>query len=130
METKKLEKIINKITEFNNQRGWHPSPQDIAKSVVIEAAELLEHFQWDGGKNPPEDSKLDGKDLKEIKFEVADVFWYLIIFCHETGIDFAEALELKYAHNEEKYPAKMFAGHQNDEFYFAQKKKYRQLKNK
>jgi len=117
---------MTKIIGFNHLRGWHPLPQDIAKSIVIEAAELLEHFQWDGGKNPVDKSKLDGKNITEIKFEVADVFWYLTIFCHETGIDIVDALEQKYKHNEEKYPEKMFAGKNNDEFYYAQKKKYRQ----
>lgn len=128
MNSDKLAQIIDRITEFNNARGWHPSPQDIAKSVVIEAAELLEHFQWDGGHNPPEDSKLQGKDLKEIKYEVADVMWYLINFCHETGIDIVDALEMKYKHNEEKYPAKMFNGKHNSEFYYSQKHKYREAK--
>jgi NTP pyrophosphatase (non-canonical NTP hydrolase) len=128
MDEKRLKVIMDKALEFNHIRGWHPTPQDIAKSVVIEAAELLEHFQWDGGKNPPEESKLAGKDLLEIKYEVADVFWYLINFCNETGIDLAEALELKYAHNEEKYPAKKIVEQSNNDYYFSQKKKYRQIK--
>lgn len=127
MDTKKLKQIITKIIEFNHLRGWHPAPQDIAKSVVIESAELLEHFQWDGRSASP-DKPLEGKDVKEIKYEVADVFWYLINFCHETGIDITEALEMKYEHNQEKYPAAAFSGKHNEEFYYSQKKKYRQAK--
>lgn len=127
MDILRLEKIINKIYEFNNVRGWHPTPQDNAKSVVIEAAELLEHFQWDGEKATSK-NKLEGKDIKEIKYEVADVLWYLLSFCKETDIDITEALELKYIHNEEKYPVEMIKGHDGRELYFAQKKKYRQLK--
>jgi len=123
MDAAKLDDLIKKITIFNDTRGWKPVPQDIAKSIVLESAELLEHFQWDGGK-----TDLEGKDLKEIKYEVADVFWYLIIFCHRSGIDLAEAVEMKMVHNEEKYPLEMFAGKHNHDFYISQKKKYRQQK--
>ena len=127
MDIVRFEKIINKTYEYNNARGWHPTPQDIAKSIVIEGAELLEHFQWDSEKILTE-NKLEGKDLKEIKYEVADVLWYLLSFCKETNIDIAEALELKYIHNEEKYPVEMIKGQNGRELYFAQKKKYRQDK--
>lgn len=130
MDTKRFKQIITKVIEFNNIRGWHPSPQDIAKSIVIESAELLEHFQWDGGKTPPETSKLAGKDLLEIKYEVADIMWYLTHFCHETGIDLVEALELKHHHNQIKYPAEMFANQKNESFYYSQKQKYRLAKKR
>jgi len=125
MNSKKLEELINKISKFNHDRGWDPHAQDIAKSIVLEAAELLEHFQWDGGKT----IGVEGKNLLEIKHEVADVFWYLVIFCQKTGIDLSEAVELKYLHNEEKYPAEKFLGKHNHDFYMSQKKKYRQNKN-
>lgn len=130
MDPKRLEAIYSKIIEFNTKRGWLPLPQDVAKSICIESAELLEHFQWDGGKIPPAEDKLSGKDLTEIKYEVADVLWYLIIFCHVTGIDFAEALELKHAHNQKKYPEDMFAGKQNPSLYYSQKQKYRVMKKR
>ncbi|HEX9007915.1 MAG TPA: nucleotide pyrophosphohydrolase [Patescibacteria group bacterium] len=123
METKKISSLIKRIKKFNDSRGWKPVPQDVAKSIVLEAAELLEHFQWDEGK-----TDLVGKDMTEIKYEVADVFWYLVIFCHRSGIDLAEAIEMKMIHNEEKYPLVAFAGQHNQEFYMAQKKKYRELK--
>ncbi len=126
MSKTKLETLIKKITEFNQIRGWRSSPQNIAKSVVIEAAELLEHFQWDNA----EKTGLEDKDITEIKYEVADVFWYLVNFCNESGIDLSEAVELKMAHNEIKYPQTEFPGKHNDEFYKAQKKKYRQQKTK
>ncbi len=121
MDSPKLEKLIEKIIQYNHDRGWDPHPQDISKSIVLESAELLEHFQWDGGKT----SGIEGKDILEIKHEVADVFWYLVLFCHKTGINLAEAIELKYLHNEKKYPADMFAGKHNHDFYMAQKNKYR-----
>jgi NTP pyrophosphatase (non-canonical NTP hydrolase) len=119
LNAKKLSELHENILKFNSQRGWNPSAQNIAKSVVIEAAELLEHFQWD---NTDEDLKK--KDLTEVGFEMADVIWYLFLLADKLNIDLAEAIAHKYKHNEKKYPA----GHYNDEFYYAQKKKYREEK--
>lgn len=125
---KKLNELFNKIIDFNHARGWTPlSPQDVAKSVVIEAAELLEIYQWDSNDRNL-GSKSKPKDIEKIKAEVADVVWYIVTFCHETGINLADAVEYKLKHNEEKYPAKMFNGHHNDEFYKKRKAEYRQNK--
>ena len=57
--------IINKIIEFRNQRGWenNDQPENLAKSIIIEAAELLENYQW----GP------DHADLVNVKEEIADV---------------------------------------------------------
>lgn len=125
LNSQKLEKIHQKILNFNAPRGWKPSPQSLAKSVVIEAAELLEHFQWDN-----DDTPLDKKDLKEVGYEIADVFWYLFELADMMNIDLVESLERKYLHNDEKYPAKEFNGKENPDFYYSQKKKYRQDKQK
>ena len=46
-----MQNLIKKISRFNDVRGWNPLPSDIAKSIVIEAAELLEKFQWDESDN-------------------------------------------------------------------------------
>lgn len=121
---KDLHKLIKKISDFNNLRGWNPLPSDIAKSIVIEAAELLEKFQWDES-----DKKLDRKNYQknwdEIGQEVADVFWYLITFCKEANIDLADVVKKKITWNEKKYPEKMFRGRHNEKFYKSQKSKYR-----
>jgi|GEM_PF-986117 len=94
MRRQSLSEVINKILDFNKARGWDPEPGDTAKSVVIEAAELLEHFQWDGsgeslGINP------DKKDWQEIGYEVADVFWYLVTFCNKTGLSLSDCVARK-----------------------------------
>ena len=119
----KIEELITKIAAFNSARGWTPASSDIAKSIVIEAAELLEHFQWDeSGK------KIKGmqpKDWKEIEEEVADVFWYLTTFCQSANIDLAKVVKKKMARNEKKFPEEKFKGKHNDRFYKDQKRKYR-----
>lgn len=125
LDTKKLAELHEKILEFNAKRGWNPSAQNIAKSVVIEAAELLEHFQWDN-----DEDDLKKKNFTEIGFEMADVIWYLFNLANKLNIDLIDAISHKLEHNEQKYPAEMFNGKHNSEFYYAQKKKYREDKKK
>jgi len=125
---RKLEILIKKIIKFNKARGWTPTASDLAKSVVIEAAELLEKFQWD-------ETDKNGKGIKpknwvEIGEEVADVFWYLVSFCKAADIKLEEVVKDKITKNEKKYPEEMFNGKHNDEFYKSQKKKYREAKNR
>jgi dCTP diphosphatase len=125
LDTKKLAELHEKILKFNAVRGWDPSAQNIAKSVVIEAAELLEHFQWDSQDYGPKE-----KNVEEIGYEMADVVWYLFLLAEKLNIDLVDSMAHKYEHNEQKYPAEMFKGKHNSEFYYAQKKKYREEKKK
>lgn len=124
LNAKKLSELHQKILKFNQQRGWNPSAQNIAKSVVIEAAELLEHFQWD-----KDEDDIKKKDLTEVGFEIADVIWYLFTLANKLNINLVDAINHKLEHNELKYPAEMFNGKHNDKFYREQKQKYRQHKN-
>lgn len=124
-----LQECIEKILEYNKIRGWNQAPEDLSKSIVLEGAELLGHFQWDASARRSKARK-KVRNLEEIRHEVADIFWYLTLFCKQAKIDLVEALEIKMEHNEKKYPAEMFAGTHNSEFYHAQKKKYRQAKKK
>lgn len=117
--------LFEKILEFNHARGWHPHPHDLAKSIVIEAAELLELFQWDVSDKKL-GTKLTDKNIDDVEKELVDVLWYVISFCHESKIDLNKALVKKIAHNAKKYPADQFNGHHNDEFYKKRKTEYRQ----
>jgi dCTP diphosphatase len=121
-----MEELIDRVVKFNRARGWNPTPADIAKSITIEAAELLEHFQWDESNRKLQIEKTKQKDWDEIGSEVADVLCYLITFCDQSGIDIAEVLAKKLAKNEEKYPESKFNGKHNEAFYRQQKKKYRE----
>jgi NTP pyrophosphatase (non-canonical NTP hydrolase) len=119
----RLDNLIKEIFRFNKARGWFPKQSDLAKSVVIEASELLEHYQWDesdkGAKN------IEPKDYEEIGEEVADVFWYLVTFCKATGIDLTKVVKEKIEKNKKKFPEDKFKGRHNDKFYKSQKRKYR-----
>jgi NTP pyrophosphatase (non-canonical NTP hydrolase) len=128
---KSFDEISKRIIEFNKVRGWHDTAlPDLAKSVIIEAAELLEHFQWDeSSKGLSNKTKgIENKDIEEIQFEVADVIWYLIIFCNKAGIDITDCLEKKYAHNNEKYSIELFKNGHNEENYRKRKMEYRKKK--
>lgn len=125
MANKTVEMFSEQFDRFCEARGWRQTPEDLAKSIVIEAAELLEHFQWDTSTQSLGVRAVD-KDWKEIGQEVADVFLYLVRFCSVAGIDLPEAVERKMEHNETKYPKEKFENGHNDKFYKEQKKKYRQ----
>lgn len=120
--------IVKEVIRFCEVRGWDPVSSDLAKSIVIEASELLEKFQWDETNKEQNTSLVSPKNKEEIGEEVADVFWYLIGFCRREGIDLLEAARDKLKKNEIKYPANRFKGKHNEKFYVAQKKKYRKMR--
>ena len=93
MELKELE---TRMHEFVNSKGWYdddsPKPQtprNLAASLSIEAAEVLEHFQW----------REDVKDTSELAGELADVALYLLQLASVTGIDLEQAILAKLALN-------------------------------
>lgn len=124
-----LESLLAEIIEFNQKRGWFPAPVDCAKSIVIEAAELLEHFQWDESRKIRR-GKTPKKNWSEIRLELADILWYLVAFCHQADIDLGECLKNRIQYNEKKYPAAMFNGQHDEKVYYRQKRKYRQNRTK
>jgi len=119
----KLDALIKSIIAFNKKRGWNPTESDHAKSIVIEASELLEHYQWD--ESDRGSRGIEPKNYEEIGEEVADVFWYLVSFCNTASIDLEKVVEDKVEKNKKKYPEDKFKGKHNDKFYKSQKRKYR-----
>lgn len=83
------------LREFARERDWEQfhTPENLAKSVVIEAGELLECFQWD-----------NTYDKDALSDEIADVMNYCIMLADKTGIDMKENLLRKIKQNGEKYP--------------------------
>src|SRR5262249_19651619 len=104
-----LEEIRAAIRKFRDERDWMQfhSPKNLAASIVIEAAELLEHFQWES----LEDSEQKAKQQKEaIAEEIADVAIYLIELADNLAIDLPSTVRVKLAKNAEKYPVKQSRG--------------------
>ncbi|UCF86755.1 MAG: nucleotide pyrophosphohydrolase [Nitrospiraceae bacterium] len=98
------------LIEFRNRRDWKKfhTPKDLALSLVIEAAELLENFQW---KTDEEVSRmLQSESRERISEKIADIIIYLTYFCHDFGMDMNKIVIDKLKKNEEKYPAHRVRG--------------------
>lgn len=104
-----IKDITEKIIAFRNERDWKQfhNPKDVALSLVLEATEVLEHFQW---KNKEEVEKHIIDHKEDIGEELADVFNWVLIMCHDLDIDIIEASEKKIKKNEEKYPVEKAKG--------------------
>lgn len=95
-----------KILNFRNERNWSQfhNPKDLAISISLEAAELLECFQWSGS-----DTEVESKH-KEMKDELSDIFIYAVLLADRLKINLDEAIREKIAHNTEKYPVEKSFG--------------------
>ena len=95
-------KTIDRIRRFSEDRDWDQfhGPANLAKSIVIEAAELLECFQWSDEKY----------DLQHVKEELADVMVYSQNLLDKLELDADEIINMKMAQNEAKYPVEKAKG--------------------
>lgn len=93
-----MEKLRREIIKFQSERDWKKfhTPENLAKSISIEAAELLEHFQW--GKE---------YDIGEVADELADVLNYCILMADALDLDIEEIVLNKMEKNAVKYPPKV-----------------------
>ena len=91
-----MKKIIDEIIQFRDERGWkrHDTPSALAKSIIIEAAELLENYQWED----------EQPDIENVKEELADVLIYSIAMCSDLGWNPEEIIRDKLEKNAIKYP--------------------------
>ncbi len=123
-----MEKLEKKIYAFLKVRGWDDlRPSDLAKSIMIEGAELLELFQWENLSL--KEVKNNKEKLEEIKKELADVLIYAIQMSVLLGLDTKKIIQDKLAHTDKKYPAHLMknrhkeAGTESN--YWRIKKEYR-----
>ena len=94
------QETINQVLKFRDDRNWKQfhNPKDLAISISLEAAELLEIFQWSGTDTVCESKK------DKIKEELADVLNYCILMADVCGLDMDEIVQAKVKRNNEKYP--------------------------
>lgn len=112
--------LKDELIRFKQERGWgkYHSPRNLAVSIAIEAAELMEHFQWGN-----EDIK---KNIPDIADELADVLSYVLDFADSLDIDVTTAFFNKRARVEKKYPVALFNPKtENRDVYDTVKKAYR-----
>src|SRR5215207_8421036 len=103
-----LRQIIRQFVDERDWRQFH-APKNISMALAIEAAELMEHFQWidaEASRQLPGDAE----KLAAIAEELADVIGYSFALANELGIDVADAIRAKMVKNRQKYPADEFRG--------------------
>ena len=99
------------VADFVGERDWHQfhTPKNLAMALSIEAAELMEHFQWIDGAASRRIAD-EPEKLSEVADELADVLCYSLAIANELGIDIATAMRDKMVKNREKYPAEEYRG--------------------
>ncbi len=111
-EKSEITKLTESIVAFRDARDWKQfhNPKDLALSLVLEASEVLEHFQW---KNSKEVEDYVVKSKEQIGDELADVLYWVLLMGHDLDINVLQALDRKMKINEEKYPVGKAKGNHN-----------------
>lgn len=96
-----MNELTKKIIKFNEERDWDQfhSPENLAKSISIEAGELLECFQWNSNF-----------DIEEVKSELADIINYSLLLADKIGVDPKQIVLDKLEVTEKKYPVEKSKG--------------------
>lgn len=131
-----MKELEQRVRRYLEDRGWdHLRPADLAKSIMIEGAELLELFQWEN--LDLETVKKDPKKVEEIKKELADVLVYCLDLSVLLDLDTEDMVNKKLDAIEKKYPAELMKnnagkepGSEGDSEYWRIKKEHRVEKNK
>ena len=110
-ESTTVQDLRQMVNEFVSEREWEKfhSPKNITMALAIEAAELMEHFQW----CTIEESRATNEDsekLAAVGEELADVLCYGFALANTLGIDVSETMRKKMQKNRENYPAEKFLG--------------------
>ncbi len=108
-EMKNIKILTERIIAFRDARDWKQfhNPKDVALSLVLEAGEVMEHFQW---KSKEEMDKYVIEHKEEIGDELADVLYWVLLMSNDLKIDVLKALEKKLKKNEDKYPVEKAKG--------------------
>lgn len=104
-----LSKLQQRIVAFRDARDWKQfhNPKDMAISLVLEASEVIEHFQW---KTPEEITKHLAANKDDLAGELADVFYWILLMAHDLDIDLLKSFDSKMTENENKYSVEKAKG--------------------
>lgn len=115
-----LEQLRQRLAAFAKARDWEQfhSPKNLAMALIVEAAELVEHFQW---MKQSESENLAPEKLQEVAYEMADIMVYLLRLAERLDIDLLATVQQKMQITAAKYPAdkvrgssKKYTEYQND----------------
>lgn len=103
LSEKSILELQKQIRKFCDERDWDQfhNPKDLSISLSLEAAEVLEHFQW---KNDEEMTRHSQENKEDIGEELADVFYWVLLLANKLDIDLINAFEKKMMQNQAKYP--------------------------
>ena len=104
-----MDALTRKLRRFAQDRDWNQfhSPKNLSMALIVEAAELVEHFQWMKQK---ESFALAEDKLAAVEEELADILVYLVRMADQLDIDLISAAKKKIKSNEAKYPAELVRG--------------------
>lgn len=104
-----LDQLKLRIRQFADERDWqqYHSPKNLAMALIVEAAELVEHFQW---LTEEQSQTLTPEKLAQVSDELADIQIYLIRIADQLKVDLLEAVDKKIEKNAVKYPADKVRG--------------------
>lgn len=101
-----LRQLVRHFVEERDWKQFH-SPKNLSMALAIEAAELMEHFQW---ISPDASRQLDDNAKSEVGEELADVLCYTLAIANELELDLSSTLDKKMVKNREKYPVEDYRG--------------------
>ena len=106
----RMQALARALQQFADARDWGPfhSPKNLASALIVEAGELLEHFQW---LTEDQSRQLAPDKRQAVAHEMADVLLYLVQLSTVLDIDLIDAARAKMALNAQKYPAEQSRGH-------------------
>ncbi|OIR11921.1 hypothetical protein GALL_67780 [mine drainage metagenome] len=115
-----FDRIRKQVRQFVVERDWDQfhSPKNLSMALIVEAAEMVEHFQW---LTEEQSCNLPPEKLAEVELELADIQIYLISLAEKLQLDLIAAVDKKLVLNAEKYPAEQVRG---------SSKKYTEYKNR
>lgn len=115
-----LQDLKERMATFVQERDWEQfhSPKNLSMSISIEAAELMEHFQWLSGD---QSCRLEDESLHAVGEELADIVLYCLSMANTLQIDLAQTVEAKMLKNERKYPRDQVRGKAHKYTYYQNK---------
>jgi NTP pyrophosphatase (non-canonical NTP hydrolase) len=112
-----LQNLKDRMAQFVRERDWEQfhTPKNLAMSIAIEAAELMEHFQW---LTVEESKKLQPEHLVDIGEELADIIIYSLSLSNTLGLDLSQTVLAKMEKNSRKYPSEKVKGKSHKYTYY------------
>lgn len=109
MSDTSLQALTHQLKAFAEERDWEQfhSPKNLAMALIVEAAELVEHFQW---LQQSESENLSPEKHQEVAYEMADILVYLLRLAERLDIDLLDVVQQKMQINADKYPADQVRG--------------------